>query len=110
MSLYKAYIEENDAQSRVYESAYTLCRYQILPGGILINDLYVVPHKRSKGYGQRVANKLAAWTVKQGRPKLGCIVYKAIKDFDRNVQIYTQYGFKVTGEDAQNVYMLKELK
>ena len=64
--------------------------------GIYLEDLYVIPECRGKGYGKAILKKLAAIAVERGCGRLEwwCL--------DRNKPIYTHCGFRFVA--AKNMF------
>jgi len=108
VSLYSEYVLER-LKWHVYETDEGFITYAINAPEASIEEFYVVPEKR----GGKLAKSLADYVCRLAK-EAGCVriwskVVVGTKGAEFALRTNLHYGFKLSGADSGNIFLVKEL-
>lgn len=107
-SLYAQFLQEVHGVN-IIEHPWGYATYELGPQYVYLMDVYVVPEERFKGRGPQFITEITALAKAQGATKMYTSVAIGSKDPKRSYEIIVRHGFQASHEDAEHIYLVKEI-
>ncbi len=107
-SLYAQFIKEVHGLECI-EYSWGYATYELGQGYVYLIDVYIVPEERAAGKGPQLMEEVAAIGKQAGATRIFTSVAINSRDPKKNYEIIQRHGFQASHEDADNLYLVKDI-
>lgn len=110
LEMQQHYLQERDNLTVRVFLGIGFVHYRINPDNIFLQDMFVQPELRLRGYGKYIISEMEKEARKQGKKHVVVGVWTAAKNSNDSLRAALAAGFKLMSQDNDTIYLSKSIE